>query len=293
MENDEQSVAIKFYRIRGPPATATTATSSTPPPARDTADTLRAYLRAHHPKVWLVVSDAKGERAVPRALSSVLRQRGLAADAGLAALVALLRKQPARPAKKKQGGGGGALGGAWRRKLLAHAKARWAAQVRATDPNLIAPISPAPHSSVDRVLGMIRPVPTAKDVLFDLGCGDGRWLLRAAARFGCTCVGYDLDGGRLALARDAIARVPASTGARVSVHKQDMLALPEGSLARATVVIVYLFTSALAELMPVLRRELAPGTPVVSLKFRFPRAAWRPERVENDSERGKVYFYRT
>ena len=42
-----------------------------------------------------------------------------------------------------------------------------------------------------------------------------------------------------------------------------------------------------------MRRDLPPGTPVVSLKFRFPRAAWRPERVENDTERGKVYFYRT
>ena len=67
MENDEQSVAIKFYRIHMPPASAATATSSTPP-ARDTAtaDTLRAYLRAHHPKVWLVVSDAKGELVTAR-----------------------------------------------------------------------------------------------------------------------------------------------------------------------------------------------------------------------------------
>src|SRR5262249_38512258 len=60
----------------------------------------------------------------------------------------------------------------------------------------LAPFMPAPLTAVERMLEMAEAGPS--DVVYDIGCGDGRVLVTAARRFGARGVGIDIDPGRIA-----------------------------------------------------------------------------------------------
>uniref|UniRef100_A0A7S1XND7 Methyltransferase domain-containing protein n=1 Tax=Phaeomonas parva TaxID=124430 RepID=A0A7S1XND7_9STRA len=76
---------------------------------------------------------------------------------------------------------------------------------------IVAPISPTPLPIVQAVLDKVSV--NADDVVLDLGCGDGRWLVAAAEAYGCRCVGYELEDERIAKCGEAIAA--AGVGALV------------------------------------------------------------------------------
>jgi SAM-dependent methyltransferase len=116
-----------------------------------------------------------------------------------------------------------------------------------------------PHDVVNRMLALARL--TRDDVLYDLGCGDGRILVAAARKYGCRAVGYDLDPLRVNEAR-ANARRHGVTD-RVTVELRDIF---EVDLSEATVVTLYLGTELNARLLPALR-QLTPGVRIVSHDF--------------------------
>jgi SAM-dependent methyltransferase len=102
---------------------------------------------------------------------------------------------------------------------------------------------------------------TAADVVYDLGCGDGRIVIAAAQR-GARAVGVDIDPARIA---EATANASAAGVAdRVTVVEADMFNV---DLHAATVVVVYLLPSINIRLRPKLWRELPPGARVVSHEF--------------------------
>ena len=102
---------------------------------------------------------------------------------------------------------------------------------------------------------------TKEDVLYDLGCGDGRILVTAARRYGCKAVGYDLDPLRLREARASAAE--HKVGHLVTVERKDVL---QADFQEASVVTLYLGTEINARLIPQLRR-LRPGARIVSHDF--------------------------
>jgi ribosomal protein L11 methylase PrmA len=158
-----------------------------------------------------------------------------------------------------------------------------AAQTRPAqrDPDVI--YVPTPQSVVDAMLRLAKV--TKDDVVYDLGCGDGRIVITAAKQFGARGVGIDIDPLRI---KESNANaVTAGITDRVKFRQADIFA-DSTNLSEATVVTLYLLPSLNVKLLPKLRRELKPGTRIVSNSFDM--GEWQPERtIEVDGR--TVYFW--
>lgn len=139
---------------------------------------------------------------------------------------------------------------------------------------------PTPQEVVDEMLSVAAVGP--KDVLFDLGSGDGRIPITAAKRWGTRGLGIDIDPQRV---REANANAKAAgVTDRVKFLQGDLFEL---DLSEATVITLYLLPTLNEKLMPSLLK-LKPGTRIVSHDFAM--GNWKPKRV---IERGgkTVYFW--
>ena len=140
---------------------------------------------------------------------------------------------------------------------------------------------PTPDEIVDTMLKMAGV--TAKDTVYDLGCGDGRIVI-AAAKKGARGVGIDIDPERI---KEANANAKAAGVAdKVRFIRGDLF---EANISEATVVTLYLLTDLNLKLRPKLMKDLNPGTRVVSHAFNM--GDWKPEKQE--TIRGTtVYLWR-
>jgi ubiquinone/menaquinone biosynthesis C-methylase UbiE len=131
---------------------------------------------------------------------------------------------------------------------------------------------PTPQEVVD---GMLRLARVGKDdVVYDLGCGDGRIVVTAARNFGARAVGIDIDPIRI---REATENVrTAGVGDRVRLIEGDLFAT---DISEATVVTLYLLSRLNLKLRPKLLKELRPGTRIVS--HAFDMDDWKPQRTES------------
>ena len=111
----------------------------------------------------------------------------------------------------------------------------------------------------------------AKDVVYDLGCGDGRFLV-AAARRGAIGVGFDLNFNLVEWA--AANALAERVNARVSFEVRDLFTV---NMSPASVVTLYLLPELNLKLRPKLWRELAVGSRVVSNAFDM--GDWAPDRT--------------
>jgi SAM-dependent methyltransferase len=109
------------------------------------------------------------------------------------------------------------------------------------------------------------------DVLYDLGCGDGRIVIAAAKEFGTRGVGIDIDPERIAEA-EANARAAGVAGL-VTFRTEDLF---ETEIRKATVVTLYLWPWINLKLRPRLLAELRPGTRIVS--HYHDMGDWPPEK---------------
>lgn len=116
-----------------------------------------------------------------------------------------------------------------------------------------------PEDVVDRMLKMAEV--TKDDVVYDLGCGDGRIVVTAAKKYGCRAVGYDLDRLRVREARINVLKNKVAH--LVRIEQKDILKV---DLRPATVVTLYLGNELNARLVPQLR-QLKPGARIVSHEF--------------------------
>lgn len=129
---------------------------------------------------------------------------------------------------------------------------------------------PTPHEVVDRMLDEAKVRPT--DVVYDLGCGDGRMVIAAAKRFGTRGVGVDLDPARI---REARANAKAAGVEKlVTFRVGDMF---ETDIREADVLLLYLLPELNRRLKPKLFAELKPGARVVSHDFDMGKE-WPPDR---------------
>jgi len=108
-----------------------------------------------------------------------------------------------------------------------------------------------------------------KDVLYDLGSGDGRIVITAAKRFGTRGVGVDIDPVRVKEARENA--VKAGVTDKVKFLQQDLF---ETDIREATVVTLYLLPEVNLRLRPKLLSDLKPGTRVVS--HNYDMGDWTP-----------------
>jgi SAM-dependent methyltransferase len=134
-----------------------------------------------------------------------------------------------------------------------------------------APYHGTPPEVVDAMLRMAGV--HAGDVVYDLGCGDGRIVIAAVRTPGVRGVCVELDPQRLRWARDAAES--AGVSALISFVQGDLFEVP---LADASVVTLYLMRPANLRLRPKLLRELRPGARVVSQTFDM--GNWEADRTE-------------
>ena len=129
---------------------------------------------------------------------------------------------------------------------------------------------PTPESVVATMLDLVKVGPG--DVVYDLGCGDGRIVITAAKRFGIRGVGIDLDPDRISEA-NANAR-KAGVADRVKFIQGDLF---DAKIDEATVVTLYLLPDVNLKLRPKLLSELKPGTRIVS--HNYDMGDWKPEQT--------------
>lgn len=139
-------------------------------------------------------------------------------------------------------------------------------------PQSLAPYVPTPPDVVDRMLALAGT--TGEDMVIDLGCGDGRIPIRAAQKYGARGVGVDIDPTRVAEAR-ANARA-AGVEHLTEFRVEDALTT---DVSKASIVTLYLFSSANQALRPRLLRQLRPGARVVSHAFSM-GADWPADKVD-------------
>jgi SAM-dependent methyltransferase len=135
----------------------------------------------------------------------------------------------------------------------------------------LAPYVPTPQEVVDRML-QLGGVSKA-DVVYDLGCGDGRIPITAAKRFGARGVGVDIDPQRIAEA-NANAKKEGVTHL-VTFRLQDAMTT---DVSDATVVTLYLLSASNLKLRPLLTKQLKPGARIVSHSFSM--GDWQPDKVD-------------
>ena len=123
---------------------------------------------------------------------------------------------------------------------------------------------------------------TSDDVVYDLGCGDGRIVLAAAAEYGATGVGIDIDSECINTARE----LAKSSGLNrlVTFKKQDLLT---ANISAATVVTLYLLPDSNLKLKDKLRTQLNPGTRILSHSFHM--GNWQPDVVSEASDAINTY----
>ena len=132
---------------------------------------------------------------------------------------------------------------------------------------------------------------TRDDVVYDLGCGDGRIPIAAAKKYGARGAGLDLDPKLIALAK-ANAQA-AGVDALVDFRVENVLT---ADVSAATVVTLYLLSSSNERLRPMLLRQLRPGARIVSHAFSMGRD-WPADKVDQFvSARGDevtLYLWKT
>jgi len=139
-------------------------------------------------------------------------------------------------------------------------------------PKRLAPFVPTPMDVVEKMLELAGVKPG--DVVYDLGCGDGRIVVMAAEKYGVRGVGVDYNPERVAEARERIRM--SGVEKLVRIIQGDALKV---DLSEATVVTLYLTTDGNEAVRPNLEKYLKPGSRVVSHDFSMP--GWKPKKVES------------
>jgi SAM-dependent methyltransferase len=120
---------------------------------------------------------------------------------------------------------------------------------------------PTPQDVVDKMLELAQV--TKDDLVYDLGCGDGRIVVTAAKKYGCKAVGYDIDPQRVAESLENVRK--NNVGHLVRIEQKDIFTL---DLSQASVVTLYLLPRLNVKLIPQLQK-LKPGSRIVSHDFRM------------------------
>jgi ribosomal protein L11 methylase PrmA len=142
-----------------------------------------------------------------------------------------------------------------------------------------------PHEVVEAMLVLAKVGPN--DMVYDLGCGDGRFVIAAAREFGARGVGIDIDPARIAEARAAAQS--EGVAERVRFLQQDLFTV---DLSPASVVTLFLLPELNDRLAPKLKRELRPGARVVSHRWMI--RGWPPDEtilVDVDELRHEAFLW--
>ena len=147
---------------------------------------------------------------------------------------------------------------------------------------------PTPRDVVDKMLEMAEV--RKDDLLYDLGCGDGRIVVTAASRYGCRAEGFDIDPRRVKESLENVRK--NNVGHLVTIEQKDIFTL---DLSEADVIAMFLLPSLNANLIPQLEK-LKPGSRIVSHSFAMGEI--KPDKVvtmysREDQSEHTIYLWIT
>jgi SAM-dependent methyltransferase len=153
-------------------------------------------------------------------------------------------------------------------------------------PRLNAPFITSPNVIVDKMVEIAQL--SKDDIVFDLGCGDGRIIVTAALKSGCQGIGFDIEPERVAEANKNVEL--HDVGRLVSIKEQDIFEL---DLSKADVAMMYLLPWMMQKLAPQFD-QMKPGSRIVSHDFYI--VGVEPDRVAQifvgpNHDRHFVYLY--
>ncbi|MHC4094644.1 MAG: methyltransferase domain-containing protein [Planctomycetota bacterium] len=145
---------------------------------------------------------------------------------------------------------------------------------------------PTPQDVVDKMLELAEV--KKEDLVYDLGCGDGRIVVTVAKRFGCKAKGYDIDPNRVKESLKNVAK--NNVGHLVTIEQKDIFTL---DLSKANVITLYLLPELNVKLIPQLEK-LKPGSRIVSHDFAMKGV--KPDKVvtltsNKDTYQHTVYLW--
>ena len=146
-----------------------------------------------------------------------------------------------------------------------------AVQAQILGPNEEIPFVPTPIEVIDRMLELAQV--RKGDVVYDLGSGDGRIVIRAAKKYGVRAVGIEMDGWLLDKAREAANA--EGVGHLVEFRNEDAL---KADISRATVVTLYMLPWFNEAMKPNFKKMLKPGARIVAHDFGI--EGWPPDKTE-------------
>jgi ribosomal protein L11 methylase PrmA len=144
-----------------------------------------------------------------------------------------------------------------------------AAQTSQPRRTLDVPYLPTTEDAVPEMLKLANVKST--DIVYDLGCGDGRIVIAAAKTYGAHGVGIDLNPDRIQEAKENARK--AGVEDLVRFEQNDLF---KADIHEATVVTLFLLNTVNMRLRPKLLRELKPGTRIVSNTFKM--GDWTPDQ---------------
>jgi SAM-dependent methyltransferase len=127
-----------------------------------------------------------------------------------------------------------------------------------------------PQGVVEEMLEMAKV--TKDDTVYDLGCGDGRFVITAAKKYGARGVGVDIDPQRVRESQNNA--IEAGVTDRVRFIEDDLFTTP---IHEATVITLFLLQELNLKLRPKLLRELKPGSRIIS--YVFDMGDWKPDAM--------------
>ena len=146
------------------------------------------------------------------------------------------------------------------------------------------PFAPTPQRNVGIVIEKLNLKPG--EIFYDLGCGDGRYLIAAGQR-GARAIGFELSPWAFLKALLNLMRHRSTA----TLHYQNFYPV---SISDADVVVCFLLDTVMAKVEKKLERELKPGTRVASYGFRLP--GWQPIEVvdlkPNSKRFSRIYLYK-
>lgn len=145
---------------------------------------------------------------------------------------------------------------------------------------------PTPQDVVEKMLELVEV--KKDDLVYDLGCGDGRIVVTAAKKYGCKAIGYDLDPQRVKESLENVAKNQVED--LVRIEQRDIFTL---DLSQANVVTLYLLPSLNVKLVQQLEK-LKPGSRIVSHDFAMEGV--KPDKVvtltsEHDNTEHTIYLW--
>jgi len=168
---------------------------------------------------------------------------------------------------------------------------QWVKELQATIEDLEGQVPdvefiPTPQDVVDKMLELANI--KKDDLVYDLGCGDGRIVVTAAKRYGCKAVGYDIDPQRV---KESLENVEKNNvGHLVRIQQKNIFTL---DFSKADVITLYLLPELNVELIPQLEK-LKPGSRIVSHDFGMEGV--QPDKVitvnsNEDEDEHKIYLW--